>query len=134
MAKKFLDLKQLSQQDTFDVSLPDDDNTEMNLSKPSEGLLIEFMAFEDKAKDLESLKGTEKYESILQMQRNMVCQIMNCNRNGVTVDDAFLKDKGIDFYLQQALIKAYSEWVQELSNDPNLPSRSSQVRAKPGRK
>lgn len=131
--KKFLDLKQLAQQDSFDVTLPDEDNTVLNLSKPSEGLLIEFMAFEDKSADLNSLKGTEKYESILKMQRDMVCQIMNCNRNGVTVDEDYLKAKGIDFYLQQALIKAYSEWVQELSGDPNLPSRSSQARQKPGK-
>lgn len=134
MSKKFLDLKELSQQDTFDVTLPDEANTMLNLSKPSEGLLIEFMAFEDRAKDLDELRGTEKYESILRMQRSMVCQIMNCNRNNVVVDDEYLRSKGVDFYLQQALIKAYGDWVQELSRSPNSQSPSSPVRPRAGMK
>jgi hypothetical protein len=119
MSKKFVDLKQLAQQDVFELTLPDEESTVLHLAKPSEGLLIEFMSFEDKAKDLDALKGTEKYESILKMQKDMICQIMSCNKEGVEVDDAYLKEKGVDFYLQQVVLKAYSEWVQEISADPN---------------
>ena len=125
MAKKILDLKVLSQQDTFDVTLPNDDI--LNLNKPSEKLLIEFMSFEDKASELHGLPPIERSKSMISMQKEMVRGILSCNRNGIQIDDEFFEMHGLDFYMQQAIVQAYAEYVQELSRDPNFKSPLNQV-------
>jgi quinol monooxygenase YgiN len=117
VAKKILDLKQLSQQETFDVTMPSGDV--LRLGKPKEALIIEFMAFQDKIKDLDSLEAMEKAKGMLKMQRDMVIEILNCNKDSVKVDENYLEEQSLDFYLQQALIKAYAEYIEELNSDPN---------------
>lgn len=117
MGKRVLDLKQLAQQESFDVTMPNGEV--LNLKKPNEQLLIEFMAFQDKVRELENLDVEEKAKAIFRLQRDIVIQILSCNQNDKKIDEAYMEKNGLDFYLQQALIKAYSEYIEEITSDPN---------------
>jgi len=107
MAKK-LDLTAF-QRDYFEVKLPNGEI--INIGKPSQGLIIDMMAMEQKI--------NEGADNILELFNDIIIKIINNNKENKKFTAKFVKEN-FDFELGQIFLNAYMEFVQEIQSNPNL--------------
>jgi len=126
---KILDLGVLAKQNTFDIAMLDGDV--LHLSKPTEELLLDFIAYDGRLTVIKSDPSVSADESALKQMallRDTVINILNLNVDGIIVDVAYMQDKKINYFLQTAIIGGFGEYMQELSSDPNSKSPQSLVK------
>ncbi len=93
----------------FEVTLPDGEV--INISKPSQGLIIDMMAIEQAAKDIDTNKALDMFNDI-------IVKILNNNKEAKKFTVKYVKDN-FDFEIGQIFLTAYMEFVQEVQSNPN---------------
>lgn len=110
MTKK-LDLTAFKK-DYFEVKLPDGET--INIGKPSQGLIIDMMAMEQKIKEID----TENTSDLMAIFNDVILKIINNNREEKKFTGKFIEDN-FDFEIGQIFLNAYMEFVQEVGSNPN---------------
>lgn len=126
---KILDLGVLAKQNTFDIAMLDGDV--LHLSKPTEELLIEFIAYDSRQAAIKAdttLSADDNALKQMALLRDTVIDVLNLNIDGVVVDAAYIQTKKVNYFLQTAIIAGFGDYMQELSSDPNSPSLPSPVK------
>lgn len=104
-----LDL-QAFQSQTFEVKLFDGEI--INLNKPSQKLVLDIIAYEEKMKDKKDVK------KVINSFASLILDILNNNAEGIKFNREYV-DTYFNFEIGMAFIKSYMEFVQEVNNDPN---------------
>lgn len=103
-----LDL-QAFQEKTFEVKLVD--GTIINLRKPSQKLVIDIMAYEEKLKD-------KNIKVVIESFVGLMVDILNNNTDGRKFNKAYV-EKYFSLDLGKIFLEAYIDFVQEIQADPN---------------
>lgn len=102
---KVLDLSLFVKQ-TLDITMPDGDI--LHIKKPSQAMVIKLMAFQEVEED----KAFEALDELCLL-------VLNNNKEGKTFTADWLNDN-FDWVMKSAVVKAFSEFIQELQSNPNL--------------
>ncbi|WP_194190381.1 hypothetical protein [Clostridium chrysemydis] len=106
-----LDLTILSEQ-YFGIKLLD--GRVINLKKMTQGMIITTTAM-DKA--IAKANKEKNYEAVLNLNNDRLELILNHNKEGITITKKEINELTTD--QMSALIIAYSQWMQEINNNPN---------------
>lgn len=104
-----LDL-QAFQQKTYEVRLFDGEV--IKLTKPSQKLVIDILAYEEKMKDKSNVRN------ILDSFVSLIVDILNTNLEGRKFNRAYV-EKFFSFELGMVFIEGYINFVQDINSDPN---------------
>lgn len=97
--------------ETLDLAINDD--LTLCIKKPSKGLLVEI----HKA-DVD-MNNTTKFEEIVDKLETIVCKILSNNTAKQVVTTTDLEEWEIDYNTQLNLYKAYMQFVNTISANPN---------------
>lgn len=103
-----LDLSVFKEQ-TLDIKLLD--GTQINIKKPNQEFMIKLLGFKE-----ESSKRSNSADS-LELIKNLVLDVLNFNKNGRKFTAEDIAD--YDLVIQQAIIKAYTNFINEVMGNPN---------------
>lgn len=104
-----LDLQSF-QQRTHEVRLFDGEV--IKLTKPSQKLVIDILAYEEKMKDTSNVKA------VLDSFVSLIMDILNNNTEGRKFTRGYV-EKYFSFELGMVFIQSYIEFVQDINSDPN---------------
>ena len=104
-----LDL-QAFQQRTYEVKLFDGEI--IKLTKPSQKLVIDIIAYEEKMKDKSNIRN------ILDSFVSLIVDILNTNLEGRKFTRAYV-EKYFSFELGMVFLEGYINFVQDINSDPN---------------
>lgn len=103
-----LDLSVFKEQ-TLDIKLLD--GTQINIKKPNQEFMIKLLGFKE-----ESSKRSNSVDS-LELIKDLVLDVLNFNKNGRRFTAEDIAD--YDLVIQQAIIKAYTNFINEVMGNPN---------------
>ena len=103
-----LDLSVFKEQ-TLDIKLLD--GTQINIKKPNQEFMIKLLGFKE-----ESSKRSNSADS-LELMKELVLDVLNFNKNGRRFTAEDIAD--YDLVIQQAIIKAYTNFINEVMGNPN---------------
>ena len=103
-----LDLSVFKEQ-TLDIKLLD--GTQINIKKPNQQFMIKLLGFKEEAS-----KRSNSADS-LELMRDLVLDVLNFNKNGRHFTAEDIAD--YDLVIQQAIIKAYTNFINEVMGNPN---------------
>ena len=103
-----LDLSVFKEQ-TLDIKLLD--GTQINIKKPNQKFMIKLLGFKEEAS-----KRSNSADS-LELMKNLVLDVLNFNKNGRQFTAEDIAD--YDLVIQQAIIKAYTNFINEVMGNPN---------------
>lgn len=103
-----LDLSVFKEQ-TLDIKLLD--GTQINIKKPNQEFMIKLLGFKE-----ESSKRSNSVDS-LELMKDLVLDVLNFNKNGRRFTAEDIAD--YDLVIQQAIIKAYTNFINEVMGNPN---------------
>lgn len=103
-----LDLSVFKEQ-TLDIKLLD--GTQINIKKPNQEFMIKLLGFKE-----ESSKRSNSVDS-LELMKELVLDVLNFNKNGRKFTAEDIAD--YDLVIQQAIIKAYTNFINEVMGNPN---------------
>lgn len=103
-----LDLSVFKEQ-TLDIKLLD--GTQINIKKPNQEFMIKLLGFKE-----ESSKRSNSIDS-LELIKDLVLDVLNFNKNGRKFTAEDIAD--YDLVIQQAIIKAYTNFINEVMGNPN---------------
>lgn len=103
-----LDLSVFKEQ-TLDIKLLD--GTQINIKKPNQEFMIKLLGFKE-----ESSKRSNSVDS-LELIKDLVLDVLNFNKNGRKFTAEDIAD--YDLVIQQAIIKAYTNFINEVMGNPN---------------
>lgn len=119
---RILDLSAFAEE-TADIAMAD--GNVLHLKKPTELMVIHLLQLKDVDENDDPL-------TILGTLNRITMEILNCNTDGVTFDLKTVSAMNTD--QKSAIVRAYSEWANELRSNPTTSSpRSPQRREKPRR-
>lgn len=104
-----LDLQSF-QQRTHEVRLFDGEV--IKLTKPSQKLVIDILAYEEKMKDTSNVK------LVLDSFVSLIVDILNNNIEGRKFTRGYV-EKYFNFEIGMVFIQSYIEFVQDINSDPN---------------
>ena len=104
---KVIDLS-VFQEETLDFKLPD--GRIVNIVKPSQKMVIDLMNFRNIQED--------EPEAQVAALSNIVCKVLNSNKNGVAFTEEEV-EKEFNFQILQAILFAYGEFVNGIASNPN---------------
>ena len=103
-----LDLSVFKEQ-TLDIKLLD--GTQINIKKPNQEFMIKLLGFKEEAS-----KRSNSVDS-LELMKELVLDVLNFNKNGRKFTAEDIAD--YDLVIQQAIIKAYTNFINEVMGKPN---------------
>ena len=103
-----LDLSVFKEQ-TLDIKLLD--GTQINIKKPNQKFMIKLLGFKEEAS-----KRSNSVDS-LELMKELVLDVLNFNKNGRKFTAEDIAD--YDLVIQQAIIKAYTNFINEVMGNPN---------------
>ena len=103
-----LDLSVFKEQ-TLDIKLLD--GTQINIKKPNQEFMIKLLGFKEEAS-----KRSDSVDS-LELIKDLVLDVLNFNKNGRKFTAEDIAD--YDLSIQQAIIKAYTSFINEVMGNPN---------------
>lgn len=103
-----LDLSVFKEQ-TLDIKLLD--GTQINIKKPNQEFMIKLLGFKEEAS-----KRSNSVDS-LELMKELVLDVLNFNKNGRQFTAEDIAD--YDLVIQQAIIKAYTNFINEVMGNPN---------------
>lgn len=104
-----LDLQSF-QQRTHEVRLFDGEV--IRLTKPSQKLVIDILAYEEK------MKASNNTRDVLDSFASLIVDILNTNQEGRKFTRAYV-DKYFNFEIGMVFVESYIEFVQDINSDPN---------------
>ncbi|MDT8717823.1 hypothetical protein IAI10_14235 [Clostridium sp. 19966] len=124
---KILDLS-LFQEETLNITTPKGEV--IHVKKPTEELAIKLISYQYKAQEIEKKEQYEKEDlnQLMEFLRTLAKDILSHNKDGISVDDNYLKENEIHYGMWVAILEAYTEFMSEVTSDPN--SKSPQSRSK----
>lgn len=103
-----LDLSVFKEQ-TLNIKLLD--GTQINIKKPNQEFMIKLLGFKE-----EVSKRSNSVDS-LELIKDLVLDVLNFNKNGRKFTAEDIAD--YDLVIQQAIIKAYTNFINEVMGNPN---------------
>ena len=103
-----LDLTVFKEQ-TLNIKLLD--GTQINIKKPNQEFMIKLLGFKEEAS-----KRSNSVDS-LELIKDLVLDVLNFNKNGRKFTAEDIDD--YDLVIQQAIIKAYTNFINEVMGNPN---------------
>lgn len=104
-----LDLQSF-QQRTHEVRLFDGEV--IRLTKPSQRLVIDILAYEEK------MKASNNTKDVLDSFVSLIVDILNTNLEGRKFNRAYV-EKYFNFEIGMVFVESYIEFVQDINSDPN---------------
>lgn len=101
---------------TMELIFTDAARTTIHVTAPTEALIDEM---ENWIKTSMASLSEENSESV-ELSYDMTARLLSCNREGITVTVADLRDKyGVDMWTLIAIINAYTDFISEIKNEKN---------------
>lgn len=120
--------------ETLDIKTPKGDI--LHVKKPTEELAIKLLSCQTKVAGIneEDLKDGKDIKKLMDMLKDLVKTILSNNKDGINITDEWLKGEGINYSMEIAIMNAYTEFMSEITSNPNLKSpRSQSKREKVGK-
>lgn len=129
---KILDLS-IYEEDTIDVKMPKGDV--LKVKKPTEELAIKLLSYQSKVADMkeEDLKNDENIKKLMGMLKDLIKDILSNNKDKIEIDDKYLKDNDVNYSMEIAIMNAYTEFMSEITSNPNLKSPQKTRKKKVGK-
>ena len=106
-------------EETADITMAD--GNVLHLKKPTELMVIHLLQLKQVDEDSDPMV-------ILGTLNRITQEILNCNTDGVTFDYATVSR--LDTDRKTAIVKAYSDWANELRSNPTISSPRSPEKPK----
>lgn len=86
----------------------------INIGKPSQGLIIDMMAMEQKVKEISEDNNAE----MMSVFNDIIFKVISNNKEQKKFTTKFVKDN-FDFEIGQVFLYGFMEFVQEVQSSPN---------------
>lgn len=126
---KILDLS-IYEEDTLDIKTIKG-NT-IRVKKPTEELAIKLISYQTQASNMneKDLKDNKNIKKLIDMLKDLIKSILNNNKDEIIIDDKYLKENDINYAMELAIMNAYTEFMSEITSNPNLKSPQKHTRKK----
>ncbi|MDD3502506.1 MAG: hypothetical protein PHE63_00245 [Eubacteriales bacterium] len=105
---KILDLKQISNKNTFDIKLFDD--SVLKIKKPTQQMFVELVQLQELDDD--------DYMTLLEALYNVMFMILNNNTENRAFDKSYVSDN-FDIELLKVVIESYFSFAKNLLSEKN---------------
>lgn len=126
---KILDLG-IYEEETLDIKTPK--GAIVHVKKPTEELAIKLLSYQTKATKMseKDLEKQENIEKLMDMLKDLTKSILDNNKDDVRITDEWLKGEDINYSMEIAIMNAYTEFMSEITSNPNSKSPQSQGKTK----
>jgi hypothetical protein len=124
-----LDLS-IYEENTLDIKTPKGDI--IHVKKPTEELAIKLISYQSKTAEMNEndIKNEKVILEIMSMLKDLVKAILSNNKDNIKITDEWLKEEGINYAMEIAILNAFTEFMSEITSNPNFKSPQSQHKKK----
>lgn len=126
---KLIDLS-VFEEETLDIKTTK--GNVINIKKPTKELAIKMISYQFKIQQLGNRKDYTEEELLKLMNHleDLTIEILNNNKGNIAIDKEFIKNNDINYNMQTAILQGYTDFMNEIIENPNSKSPQSKGKKK----